>query len=424
MSDARTNILGNDDVARLRRSVEELSILNELARAISASFDTDEIMKEIVSRAVRAVHAEQASITPFDRHNKVTEQTLVHTGSGIMFHLQDGLVGMMLNHTQPVVINDAAHDERVQGIGLEEGVRNLVCAPMLVGEELVGVLVAYNRKDDLDFDEGDRRLLSIMAAQSAQVLERARLVGERDRTVRILNEIDMAKSIQTGLLPDGPPHIAGYDLAAGTRPVWAVGGDYYDFIALDDDRWGLALGDVSGKGVPAAMLMSHLQATLRGQALHDQDCAQCVTNCNRLLFAATEMTRFATLFYCVLDPLDHTLCFCNAGHEHPLILDPAGAVRTLTTGGLPVGLFDDAAYERSGTALLPGEMMVVYSDGVTDMADGRDEFFGTERLTALLQDLRTRPAAEVVETVIDEVRTFAGGEPPEDDVTILVVKRD
>jgi len=415
------------EIRRLSRSVEELAVLNELVQAVAAAADEKEAMHVVVNRAVRAVRAEEAMIHPVRPEDRVTERTLVATSIGRRnshFTLGEAITGMIGVLRRPVVMDDPHHDDRLAPArdGLDPDLRNLVCVPLIVGDSLIGVLTACNKQGDGGFDDDDVRLLAIMAGQSAQALARLRA---RETTGNILAGLLTAADIQRDLLPAATPVVRGYDIAGTTRPAWNVGGDYYDYIALSNGCWGLALGDVSGKGIPAALLMGNLQATLRGVALQELPCHEGMVWCNRLLHRSTPPDRFATLFFCVLDPAAHHLCFCNAGHEHPLILAPDGRVRDrLETGGIPAGMLADFRYEAGEAVLAPGELLLIYSDGVTDMENGREEPFGVDRLLDAVRRHREADSALVAEAVLAEVRRHAGGEPPTDDATLLIVKRD
>ena len=413
------------EVRRLRRAVEELAVLNDLARAVAVAGDEKQIMQAIVHRAVRAVRGEQATVHPVRDEPGVTDGTMVHTNvrrRAGHFALGEAVTGMMDALRRPVVVDDPHRDPRLAAVELDADLRNLVCVPMIAGDRIVGALTVCNKQGAGGFDEDDVRLLAILAGQSAQVLARLR---EREQTGDILHALLTAGEIQRGLLPTDQPVVPGYDIAGATRPAWDVGGDCYDYIALPRGRWGLVLGDVSGKGIPAALLMANLQATLRGVALQDLPCHEGMVWCNRLLHRSTAADRFATVFYCVLDPARHVMTYCNAGHEHPLVLAPDGRVRTrLQAGGIPAGMLADFGYEGGEARLEPGELMVVHSDGITDMENRDGEPFGVARLLETVHRHREAAAALIAETVLAEVRRHAAGEPPTDDATLLVVKRD
>ncbi|MFN2369643.1 MAG: PP2C family protein-serine/threonine phosphatase [Candidatus Krumholzibacteriia bacterium] len=425
MSNARRPSDLEQENRRLRRAVEELAVLNDLAQAVAAARDEAGIMRTVVHRAVRAVRGEQALIHPIKPDARTADGTLVATaiahGRG-HFTLGDAITGMIGALRQPVVVDDPQADPRLRGARLDAGLRNLACVPMIVGDRLVGALTVCNKQGDGGFDPDDVRLLAIIAGQAAQVLERMR---DRQRSDVLLSSLLTAADIQRGLLPAAPPVVPGYDIAGATRQAWDVGGDYFDYIPLARERWGLALGDVAGKGIPAALLMANLQATLRGVALQDLPCHEGMVWCNRLLHRSTAADRFATLFYCVLDPRRHHLHYCNAGHEHPLILTPDGGLRArLETGGIPAGMFAEFGYEAGEATLAPGELLVVHSDGATDMENGAAEPFGLDRLLETVHRHREAGAAVIATTVLEEVRRYAGGEPPTDDVTLLIVKRE
>jgi sigma-B regulation protein RsbU (phosphoserine phosphatase) len=338
------------------------------------------------------------------------------------YHLNRNVLGFMCHEKRALLVNDPRDDPRFRGIKVADGIRNFLCVPLMVGAELIGVLSAYNKIDD-DFHEDDQRILAIIATQSAQVLEKARLDKEEITNQRMREDMRLAEMIQEGLLPKGAPNIPGYDVAGASMAAGHVGGDYFDFIPLRDNRWAFALGDVSGKGVPAALLMANLQATLRSQVLQDTSCHQCLSNCNQLLYLSTTHDRFATLFYGRLDVRSNVLTYCNAGHERPFHLTHDGQTHRLTAGGLAVGILEEFSYEDDIVILQPGDLLVIFSDGVTDMINAQDEAFGEKRLEAILTASRNLPAQAMVDLIIAEVQKHAADEPAFDDVTVMVIKK-
>ncbi len=413
------------EIIRLRRSVEELSILNDLARSIGSSLDFQEIMQTVIKRSCRAVKASQATITMVDKEEFMPNGTIVR---GIEkdtpdFHLTSNLVGMMATKKQPLVFNDPKDDVRLRYVPFQDGVNNLVCVPLLVGNKLVGILAAYNKRNGKDFEDNDKRLLSIIGAQSAQILERARLFEVEQASIRMTEEVRLAGSIQMGLLPHTFPDVEGYDIFGMTIPAQQVGGDYYDYLKLDSGNLGLAIGDISGKGIPASLLMANLQATLRSLTLQETSCASTVAACSKLLFRSTPVEKFATLFYSVLNPQTHKIVYSNAGHEHPLILSADGSIRTLTAGGLPAGILDEFDYQEDTEVLAVGEIMVLYSDGVTDMIDHQEVPYGDTRFRECVLENRCKTAQGIAQALVASVQRHAGNEPPLDDLTVMIIKR-
>jgi len=412
---------------RLKRAVDELSTLNDLARAIGSSFDSREIVDEIIRRAVDAVDAEQATITLVDRRAPLELNTLVRAGgpnaSSTPFHLDQTLVGWMINEREPLLSNDPAHDHRIGPLE-GEAVRSLLCVPLVAKSELVGALTAYNKRSGGIFSAEDQRLLAIIAGQSAQVVENARLYEQEQALREMREELRLARRIQMGLLPHRPPEIPGYAVAGSSEPAREVGGDYFDTIPMGGGRWALCLGDVSGKGLPASLLMANLQATLRAQAASPESVRNCVSAANRMLYRSTEPERFATLIYAVLDANEHRICYCNAGHEPPLHFPAAGGFRRLERGGMLLGFMEDASFEDECVGLSPGDFIVAYSDGITDAESAAEEPFGESRLIAVLEAARALDPAPMLAKVLEEVGSHAAGVPQFDDMTLIILRRD
>jgi phosphoserine phosphatase RsbU/P len=412
---------------RLRRAVEELSILNDLARAVGASLNSQEIMRTIVHRSIRAVNAEQGVITLVDVHANEPMKTLVRTAVSSAayspFHFNQSLLGWMHLNKKPLTINDPHNDVRFRGVKWDDSIRSLLCVPLMTKAELKGVLTVYNRKGGEEFTEDDQRLLAIIAAQSAQVVENARLYESERTLIHMKEELRLASRIQNDLLPKEPPRIPGYDIAGRSIPAQMVGGDYFDFIGMDGGRLALCLGDVSGKGLPASLLMANVQATLRGQTLLSPSARECIQRANKLLYQSTSSEKFVTLFYSILDPDRHTLCFSNAGHENPFLLSEKREPTRLSEGGVVLSIMEDFPFEEKTIPLVPGDIMVVFSDGITEAVNPNQELFGEERLADLLEQHRSESAAGIIESIIRGVKLHAAAAPQMDDMTIIVAKR-
>jgi len=412
---------------RLRRAVEELSILNELARDIGASSRADELMQKIISRSLRAVHAEQGTITLIepqaDHPMKTLVRSMVSSKRRAPFHLEHCILGWMHLNKRPLRIDNPQSDVRFQGVHWEETVHSLLCVPLLVKSELVGVLTVCNKKDEVCFNDDDLRLLTIIAGQSAQVLENARLYEEEKLLVRMQEEMRLASEIQTALLPKSNPQLAGYDIAGISIPAQVVGGDYFDFILIDDHRLAICLGDVSGKGIAAALLMANLQATIRGRVAVNPSPTDCLNHANRLLYRSTDPHRFATLVYAVLDSRSHQLDYANAGHNRPLLFRPGQEAKVMETAGIALSFVLNYHFSQDTVILQPDDLLLIYSDGVSEAMNLKDEEFGEDRLTEFVGQNLTATAADLIERIIAEVKRYATGRLQMDDMTLVIVKR-
>jgi serine phosphatase RsbU (regulator of sigma subunit) len=414
---------------RLTRALEELSMLNELAREIGASRNAERIMDRIIRRSLRAVGAEQAVITLVSGQAREPMKTLVRamvtSSEHEKFHLSQNLLGWMHLNKRPLLSNSPGDDERFRGINWDPSIASILCVPLMVKSELIGVLTAYNKKGGAEFTDEDQRLLTIIAMQSAQVVENARLYDEEAAYLRMQEEVRLASVIQLELLPGKAPEVPGYDIAGRSIPAQQVGGDYFDFIPMDDTRMAICLGDVSGKGLPASLLMANLQATLRGQTLIGHGADETVRRSNMLLFRSTDPEKFATLFYGVLDFSKHELTFSNAGHENPFLIDGSSPDwQRLDAGGTVLGVLESFKYDQDNASINAGNTLVVFSDGITEAFDVEGEQFGEENLAAVVDKHRDSTAEQLIDHIVDAVREHAGEAPQADDLTLVVLKRD
>lgn len=416
-----------DENRRLKRAVEELSILNELAREIGASLDSGKILEKIVGNALRGIHAEQGVIVLVHHQAEKRMETLVRamysSSEHPRYRVGDSLLGWIYLNKKPLLLNDPRNDHRFRGEAWDENISSLISAPLMVKSELIGILTVYNKKNNEKFTEDDKRLLAILASQSAQIVENARLYEEEKKLSRMNEEIDVASKIQQHLLPEAPPKISGYHIAGRTIPARKVGGDYFDFIHVDENRLAICLGDVSGKGIPASLLMANLQATVRGHTLLNVPIKKCLHRSNNLLFRSTDPQKFATLFYGILDIKRHLFCFSNAGHNHPFLFSQDREPLRLQTGGPPLGVFEDSAFDEAEVRLAPGDVLAVFSDGITEALDEREEQFGERRLARLVGENMAASSQELIERIMGAVQLHSGHPVQADDMTLVVVKR-
>lgn len=413
---------------QLKRAVEELSILNDLSRAIGASVDSADIIQKIADRSMRAVQAEQTVVTLVDHNANEPMKTLVRAMTSSSehphYHLSENLLGWMHLYKKPLLSNEPGGDERFRGLKWDDTIQSILCVPLMVKSELIGVVTSYNKKAQAEFTSEDQRLLAIIAGQSAQIIENARLYQEEKAYATMQEQVRLAAQIQIDLLPQVPPLHDGYDIAARSISAQAVGGDYYDFIHVRDGGIAICLGDVSGKGLPASLLMANLQATLRGQAVLDSPVRETIGRSNRLIFESTDPEKFATLFYGLLDLKSHEMGYCNAGHENPILLSSDASVDRLETGGMALGVLEEFPYEEDIVKVRPGDVLVIFSDGIPDATNEFDHPFGEQRLLELVSGNRDASAAELIDRIIADVNSHEGDTPQLDDLTMVVLKRN
>ncbi len=310
------------------------------------------------------------------------------------------------------------------GVRISEG----IVAAVHVLHRRTRAVVAGDLTTEIDVPNEDE--FGDLAASFNEMIRTIRQ-GQQDALARerLTRELETARSIQERLLPNAAPILAGFEITGTSVPSREIGGDYFDFLGQDDGTIGLAIGDVSGKGMPAALLMANLQASLQGQVIHPSSVAEVVGRVNNLLVASTDPHMFATFFYGVLDTRTATLVSTNAGHNPPLILRGNGDVETLGTGGLLLGMMPDQVYGQEETHLEPGEVLVLFTDGITEAVgpgadDGDPEaMFGDEALEEVLRRHAHLPAAGIREAILSAVAEHTAGVNQSDDITLVVVRR-
>ncbi len=416
-----------DENRRLRRAVTELSVLNDLSRAIAASSDPAEVMRKIAERSMRAISGEQGIITLIEENRDYLPRTFVRVSTDSVadrrYHFGHSLLGWILLNKRPLIVNDPLNDPRFEGGIWDASVRSVVCAPMIIRRKLKGVLAVYNKRNGKGFTDDDQRLLSIIASQSAQVIENARLMKEESALREIERELELASRIQSDLLPTSMPNLSGYDIAGTTIPASKVGGDYFDFIPMAGQRVAVCVGDVSGKQLPAALLMANLQAALRSHTHIAASVRECISLSNQQLHATISPDKFASLFYGILDTREHRLTYCNAGHEPPFLFKMNEGHLRLAVGGTLLGITDRFVFEEASVVFEPGDRLIAYSDGITEATDINNRQFGEERLIDLIVRNEGLTASELVHLIVETVRRHAAGRPQHDDITVVVVRR-
>ncbi len=270
------------------------------------------------------------------------------------------------------------------------------------------------------FDDRAVELIETLGTVVAGTIERARLKEEVREKRRIDSELLVARQVMTDLIPRDIPTLDGLDIAGVNEASFEVGGDYYKFIRLPDERWGIIIADVVGKGIGAALLVSAIRASLYALVGRELAVRAVMRRDNRFFYDSVEEARYVTLFYAVLDVPSRRVIYVNAGHQPPMVLRDSGEVEELSSGGVPLGMFSAPRYFEGITSLDQGDVMVLYTDGIVESSDAHDEYYGRDRLTNILARARGESAEEICHQVMDDVRSFSFGN--QDDRTLLVLK--
>ncbi len=380
----------------------------------------DELFQVILKLSLSAMEAKRGVIMTLEEGELV-----VRASEGDGFSISTAVRDRILRQRCSLVISDAQLDDalRQQRSIVLHRVRSMMGVPLQTGDRVIGLIYVDNGTIYRPFSQEDLDLLTVMANIAAVRIEHARL-AEVEQSEKLMElELAQASEIQSMLLPTDAPVYPGYDLAGHNLPCRTVGGDYFDFVPYSDGRVALVVGDVSGKGLPAALLMSSLQARVQMLRETSPDPASAVTLLNRNLAERCPAGKFITFFYALLDPATGVLLYSNAGHNYPLLLRADGSVEMLAGGGMVLGLFPMAHYELRETHLAPGDTLALYSDGVTEACSPEGEEFGEELLARFLKERKSESCSHLVSALVDYLRGWHGNSSFTDDFTIVLVKR-
>ncbi|MBL8293847.1 MAG: SpoIIE family protein phosphatase [Bryobacterales bacterium] len=299
--------------------------------------------------------------------------------------------------------------------------------PLVVKEKLIGFISLGQKKSEEPYSGSDLRLLRSLATQSALALENSQLTAayanEAAQREKLNRELEIAREVQERLFPQTLPTVAGLDIAGGCRPALVVGGDYYDFLELPGGKLGIVIGDVSGKGIAAALLMASLQASVRGQRMNEgQPLSAVIASVNSLIYESSTSSRYATLFYAHYDPQSREMVYVNAGHNPPLLLRAGGSVEPLDKGGTVVGLLPRFPYQQGQVRLESGDLLVAFTDGVSEAQNHAHDEWGEDRLIQVVREANGLSASDLIPRILAAADEFVAGAPQHDDMTLVIVR--
>ncbi len=416
--------------ARLELSKRERLI--EATKKLNSTLDLEVLLQIIIDLALEMVNGDRGTVYLVDEKKNELWAKVAKGLAGaerVQIHLPmgKGIAGYVAATGDTINIPDAYLDPRFSpDFDKSTGYRttSILCMPMRnKGGNIVGVFQLLNKRNGT-FTREDEVLIESLSVHAAIAIENARLYEQERQKILLERDLTAAREVQMSLIPKELPEIPGYEFAARTIPAKEVGGDLFDFHPINDTKLALCLGDVSGKGLPASLVMANLLAILRSQAFHhNSSVRESVQRSNRQLHQYTGSDKFVTLFYGVLDTQHHQLTFTNAGQELPFVLSGDAVPRRLEPGGVPLGMLEDFPYAEDTVQLLPGDTVVMSSDGVSEAMNELGEQFGEERLAALLIANQTMPTSELLQCIVAAVENHVAGVSQSDDITIVVVKR-
>jgi sigma-B regulation protein RsbU (phosphoserine phosphatase) len=408
-----------------KREAMERELLYEVGKKLSSTLNLDEALKMICDTLKKVVDFSAIGIFLIDE-NKGEVSSVYSEGYDsnadqyIKLKVGQGLVGWVAENRDPVIVDDVTKDDRYFA-GDPETKSELV-APIEIDNRVIGVINLESPRVKA-YDKRSLELLKAFASQAALTIERAKLHDRMLESRRIEEQLSIARHIQLSFIPKSDPEIPGYDVSGVNIPSGEVGGDYYDFIDIVRGQTGIAIADVSGKGIPAALIMASFRASLIAEIRNNYAIRTICRKVNNLLYESLERENYVTAFYGVLDSKNDILTFSNCGHNRPILLRRDGGVELLAEGGLALGIVDDTEYEERPISIRPGDIVLMYTDGVTEVEGADGVQFGEEHLVRLLRANAALSSREIHQALYKEIRNFARPDHVFDDVTMVVVKK-
>ena len=407
-----------------------LGLISKVGIALLSSSGLDDTLNQVATLVFDAVPAERVVIMIRDPKNAEAMQIKVARVRGSDVPIEEvrisrAIMNEVIENGKSVLTSDAQQDPRFasQTIILQ-GIRSVLAVPLSVDERHVfGLIYADSPTQKASFTSEHLDILTTLASVGSIRVENASLLDERINRERMERELELATEIQQRFQPAGPPIVEGYEFQGISFSCYEIGGDYYDFIPRHDGSMLVALGDVSGKGTSASLLMSSLHAAVHGQVAAKTPLGELVTSVNVYLAENTPANRFITFFVTELDPATGNLRFINAGHNPALIGRADGTIEQLDSSGLPLGLMDFAEYETGQARLFPGDVLFIYSDGVSEANNLAEDEFGLDRLIEVVKSNLGLSASAIRDKVEAALSQFTGTAPANDDITLVIVKK-
>lgn len=412
------------------QEAERLALLFRISQTFNSSLDFDQVLNLVMDEVIAATRAERGFLMlggseeglSFRAARGLDQNTIDEPESQVSM----GVIERVAREKRPMLTSNAQDEDWLsdrKSVAVL-GLRSVLCVPLLLKGVTQGVIYVDNRIQAGIFNQADLELMRAIAASAAVAIENARLYQVAVEKGRLEREIQLALEVQTRLLSEAVPQLKGWDIATCWIPARQVSGDFYDFISSNQEQLCLAIADVSDKGMPAALYMALTRSVIRASLLHAASPAEGITYANRLICNDAAYGMFVTLFYALINPQTGEMQYVNAGHNPPLHYRTRdGQLARLTRTGMALGIDDTIIYEQHSVHVDSGDLILFYTDGLTEAINQQNQEFGEARLKATLLEHKHATASEIVSVLQDSIASFAGNNEPFDDITMVVARR-
>lgn len=411
--------------------VDKLRMLLDITKTISSSLDLDEVLTLVMDTLDSLIHYDAAGIYLIESSTKNGETQYAFTSKAVRgyqigfelieprLRLGEGFIGYVAQTGRTIISPDVSTDARY--FPARPQTRSEIVAPIVSNNEVIGVFDLESDRLNA-YDADDLSVLQLLASQVAIIIEKVQLHEQLVEKKRLQAQLEIARQVQLALLPERDPLLRNFDISAYNFSTEEVSGDYYDWVEIFDDQIGVVVADAVGKGIPAALLMAFLRASLRtgvqiGYAPHIA-----LSKVNNLLWDSVEDNQFVTAIYGILDATNRTFVYSNAGHNPPLLVSPNGDYKAIEYGDLPLGMFREMRYHQHFVRFDAGQIFVLYTDGITEAADSNEEEYGLERLAAKIVEGFDLPVKKLIDFIRKDVADFTGRKFLDDDGTLFIIK--
>lgn len=420
--------MSKSEISRLEQKIKRLSTLIDVNALISSSLNLDQILENVMTISKKVMNADASSLMLIDEKTNelVYEVALGSVGEKLKqeFRLKmgQGIAGAVAEDGRPLLIEDVyTHPKFYRGHDEATGYRtkSMIAVPLKIGDRITGIAQVINRLDGNSFDRDDLELFIALCSMAAIAIENAKMHRSLMEKQRLVKDMEFARTVQESFLPQQTPEIEGYAFSTHYTPAQEVGGDFYDFIQVDDSRTGIVIGDVSGKGVPAALYMAKLGSDLRTLAFTEKAPAAALRQLNDLLADRSRRGMFASVLYLELDSRSSSMTVSNAGHLPPLVKKTDGTVAKISSsGGSPLGILKGMQFGQETFQVFPGDTVILYTDGIIEAMNDRKELYGYERFKEIIR--KSPSGAEALKSaILADVNCFTGLGPQHDDMTLV-----
>ncbi|QDT99084.1 SpoIIE family protein phosphatase [Gimesia aquarii] len=414
------------------RPEAKLKAMIEISRSLAGTVDLEKLLPQILTTLFNIFPAADRGciLLKEESNGEMVPRAFKHRreGEDATVKLSRTIINKVLEEKSGILSADAASDSQFDASESISNlsIRSMMCVPMMgLAEEPIGIINIDTQNPLKQFQEEDLDLLMSVAGQAALSYESARLMSSFMEKQKQDNEMNIARGVQQGLLPSSVPTVEGYEFFASYHSAQAVGGDYYDIFELPDDKIGLSFGDVAGKGVPGAMIMARISSCVQNTMRFVHEVGPAVEAINDHMCDSAVEGRFVTYVLVILDTRNHRLSLVNAGHMSPMILKPDGIIDEFPEEsiGVPIGVMEGFPYEVVERDLAPGEIVVLFTDGVDEAMNPEGELYTLDRMRDFIKANRDKNAAELGQALLADVRRHANGRPQNDDITIMTFGR-